>query len=207
MRSIILNILLGLCLPLVTVAQRDAVKTFDAEGIQTIEINTDEVYLVHLKTTAANSIKVSAHSEGEYFNRIALNYKLKKDKLIIASEYPEILSGGYDKLSAHKVFSLEVWIELPEDMDVRLSSNLAALVAEGNFRNLSANLNEGYCKLTGFTGNASINTFRGNILVETNNAQVEAESGSGRLRIPDNLRGTYIIRLKSVSGDISVFKN
>ena len=41
-------------------------------------------------------------------NDIRLTTSLKNGKLYIETQYPEQLVGGFDKLSAHKVFSLEV---------------------------------------------------------------------------------------------------
>ncbi len=188
-------------------AQKDTREIMDAETIKSIQIDTDEVYLIKITSTGTSQISISTHSEGEYFNDIILNTEQKKDVLKISTQYPERLTGGYDKLSAHKVFSLEIELEIPRGLEVVINSNIASVEASGDFKSFYADLKQGYCELLNFSGHAVINTYSGHILVETASGLIEAESRNGTIEIPEFLPGRNPLRLKSIDGDIKVRKN
>lgn len=195
-----------LCLGFQANAQRITQESIDARNIAVLKIDIDEVYQIKLIAGKTDFISIKTHSEGEYFRDIVLNTSVKNDELSITAEYPEKLAGGYDKLSAHKVFSLEIEIELPEDMEVIISSNLASVIAKGNFESFYADLKQGYCNLLEFSGAAVINTYKGDILVETSSGNIEANTRNGKLDLPDFLAGQIPLRLTSIDGDIQVRK-
>ncbi|MGA8853766.1 MAG: hypothetical protein WB492_06275 [Christiangramia sp.] len=188
-------------------AQRDTREVIDASSIKNIEINTDEVYLITISTTKSSEIKINTHSEGEYYDDIILETSIKDNKLNISTKYPERLTGGFDKLSAHKVFSLEITLTIPENLEISVNSNIASLSGKGKFKSIYANLKQGYCKLLDFSGAAVINTYTGNILIETSSGLIEANSRNGVVDIPQFLTGRKPLRLTSIDGDIMVRKN
>lgn len=187
-------------------AQRNTQEILDASNIHSIRIESDEVFLVSVKTAPVSEISIKTHSEGEYFDNIQLISKVENGELILSSEYPEMLTGGYDKLSAHKVFSLEIEMQIPENLALNVTSNIASLVADGNFKAVYANLKQGYCHLMDFSGAADINTYSGDILVETAQGIIEADTRHGTIKIPDFLPGRNPIRLTSIDGNIMVHK-
>lgn len=188
-------------------AQKDTNEIIDASGIKSITIDTDEVYLIRIYAVNTSQIKIITHSEGEYFNDIILHTTQLENSLKINTKYPEKLIGGYDKLSAHKVFSLEVELEIPEGMEVMINSNIASLEGSGEFKSIHAGLKQGYCSLKNFSGAAIINTFSGNILVETGSGSIIAQSRNGSVEKPEFLPGGNSIKLTSIDGDIKVRKN
>lgn len=188
-------------------AQKETRELIDAEDILSIRINTNEVYQIRLRSTRSSQISIKTFSEGEYYNDILLETSIEKRELKITTRYPEILTGGYDKLSAHKVFSMEIEIEIPQGKEVIISSNLASLIARGDYKSIYADLKQGYCELRDFSGTAVINTYTGDILVETGAGYIEARSRNGKVEIPDFLHGRNPIRLTSIDGDIKVLKN
>ena len=190
----------------IVTAQRDTREILDAEKIQKIRIETDEVFKIEITAGNSPGIKIKTHSEGEYYKEIALQTEIVQEELIITTQYPQILSGGYDKLSAHKVFSLEIEMQVPEGMEISLKSNIASLITHGKFSSVTANLNEGYCQLLNFEGAAVINTFNGNILVETSRGIIEANTRHGKVDIPEFLPGRNPLRLTSIEGNILVRK-
>ncbi|MDT0675247.1 DUF4097 family beta strand repeat-containing protein [Autumnicola musiva] len=187
-------------------AQKDVAKIIDASNLDIIEINFDEVYKINIKASETAEIQITTHSEGEYYNNIHLKTEVSGRKLIISSEYPEAFTGGFDKLSAHKVFSLEVNMMIPANRQVYLDSNIASVTAEGDYEDFQVNLEQGYCRLLDFNGNATINTYEGDIAVRTNFAKIRAESRSGTLNVEDLANGTNLLNLTSINGDISVLK-
>lgn len=92
-------------------SQKETQEIIDAHHIKSIQINTDEVFLVRIISVKSSKIRIKTYSEGEYFRQIVLESSINGDELLIDTNYPKQLAGGYDKLSAHKVFSLEVHLE------------------------------------------------------------------------------------------------
>ncbi|GGG31169.1 hypothetical protein GCM10011532_13300 [Christiangramia forsetii] len=187
-------------------AQRDTREIIDAQSIKSIQINTNEVYLLNISTSKNSEIRIKTHSEGEYYDDIILESLINGEELVITTKYPEKLTGGFDKLSAHKIFSLEIEMEIPEGLAVSIQSNIASLQGKGNFKSIYASLKQGYCKLLDFSGTAVINTYSGNILVETSSGLIEADSRNGDVQIPGFMPGRNPIRLTSIDGDIKVRK-
>lgn len=188
-------------------AQKESLKTIDAAGINTIVLSSDEVFKISISTAAVENITIKTEAEGEYFNNISLDSEIIEDKLQLSSRFQENLQGGFDKLSAHKVFSLKAEIQIPEGMIVNINSNLASVYASGNYKSVLIQLKSGSCYLKNFSGNAVINTFNGNIEVETSNAEVDAVSRHGKVEIYKNPFGKNKIILRSIQGDISLTEN
>lgn len=189
------------------IAQRDTKELIDAQNIQTIRIDTDEVFRIRISTTNKPTISIQTHSEGEYYDEIILDTSIRNGEFRLSTRYPEILTGGYDKLSAHKVFSLEIQLEVPIGMEIIINSNLASVIAHGDYKSVYADLKQGYCHLLAFSGSAVVNTYSGDILVETASGMIEANTRNGKLKIPEFLPGRNPLRLTSIDGDIRVRKN
>ncbi|MGM0934886.1 MAG: hypothetical protein ACQEWD_15730 [Bacteroidota bacterium] len=187
-------------------SQKETLETIDAKSVEGIQIYADEVYSISIETYEGSEIIIATHSEGEYYNRIRLNTEIQDENLILSTQYPEALSGGYDKLSAHKVFSLDLQLKIPERLKLYIESNLASVTATGEFKFLELRLNQGFCDLRDFSGNGNVQTIMGNILVETLNTRVEAESRNGNLEMPLARNGDNLLKLTSVNGDIRLRK-
>ncbi|SFN92047.1 DUF4097 family beta strand repeat-containing protein [Salegentibacter flavus] len=187
-------------------SQKETLEIIDAKSVEGIQIYADEVYSISIETYEGSEIIIATHSEGEYYNRIRLNTEIQDENLILSTQYPEALSGGYDKLSAHKVFSLDLELKIPERLKLYIESNLASVTATGEFEFLELRLNQGFCDLRDFSGNGNVQTIMGNILVETLNTRVKAESRNGNLEMPLARNGDNLLKLTSVNGDIRLRK-
>ena len=188
-------------------AQKDTSKQLGAKDVRSLYIDTDEVFKIIVKTTDSDQISISTHSEGEYFNDITLNSELKGSSLYLSTQFREILQSGYDKLSAHKVFSLEVTLEIPKKLKVFIKSNIASVEAEGQYNFIQVQLSSGYCNLSNFTGNALVNTYNGAITIQTTDATVTASSRNGEVILPLVFSGKHVIKATSINGDIRVVEN
>lgn len=187
-------------------AQKITEQTIDALGIKRIFIQSDEVFRVNITTTNTDKISLKTESEGIYAQKIAMLVTRKKKQLLLTSAYEKILSSGYDKLSATKVFSLAVSLRIPKGMEVVVSSNLASVFANGEFDFLETELKGGRCELKNFSGEAILNTYDGDIVIETKAATVHASSRNGTVNIPNDLPSGGEILAKTIDGDIIVKK-
>ena len=188
-------------------SQKNTSQVFNAKHINQLYIYTEEVFKINIHTSNTKQVVLTSHSEGEYFNDIALNMEMQEDKLILTSKFREILQSGYDKLSAHKVFSLEINLEVPEGMEVFIRSNSASVTASGDFSELNVELKSGSCHLNNFQGNAVVNTYNGLIEVATHDAIITANSRNGEVILPEFQTGKHMLKLTSINGDIRVLKN
>lgn len=204
------NLLIALIVVLFTTSaysQKDTSGRFDARNITKIYIDIDEVFKINLMTAKTPYVTITTHSEGEYYNDISLEMETKGEEMTISSEFEPILQSGYDKLSAHKVFSLEITLVIPEDIEVVINSNIASVSGKGIYKNLQIELKSGFCEFTEFQGNAKINTYNGNIDIETTRSVVKANSRNGAVNVPLNSIGKNTLELTSINGDIRVVEN
>lgn len=185
-------------------AQKEVSKVMDAGDLNNIVLSSDEIFRITVETAPVHSITIKSQADGEYFNDISLDSEVRGKTLFLKSLFPEALQDGFDKLSAHKVFAMEVKLQIPEDMSLEITSNLASVFLEGDFENVLVQLKSGSFYSEDFSGNAIINTYDGNIQLSTTNALVDAETRHGKLNIPHAARGTHKIKLTSINGDIEV---
>lgn len=196
--------IIGLFFCLNIYAQKETLQTINATTISEIVIKSNEVFKVSMKTTKEKTVTMKTASEGEYFQNISLTTTITGNTLTITSKYPEILTSGFDKLSAHKVFAVQMFIEVPENLNVRVISNVASVYGSGSYKNLELELKSGQCSLSNFDGNLLVNTYNGNILVETAYAKVEANSRHGSIENTLKHAGKNLLKLKSIDGNITV---
>lgn len=187
-------------------AQKETSSTIDANGIRAISIRSDEVFKIRISTAPVQTITIKTRADGEYYNNISLDSQVNGETLVLTSRFREILQSGFDKLSAHKVFAMEVELEVPEGLSVEIISNLASVLANGEYERLFVQLKSGFCSLKEFSGDAVVNTFDGDVEAETSNARVEASSRHGTVNIVTDADGQHTIKITSINGNINVKK-
>ncbi|MBQ4801658.1 hypothetical protein J8L88_02260 [Aquimarina sp. MMG015] len=180
-------------------------KSIDATDLTEVSITLDNTFQIEVTNTSENKIIVTAVSEGEYQNNVFINTKRNENSLSIIDDIQPFSENHNDKLSAHKVIVLKVKIQLPKHLNVVIISRLASLNLNAKIKSLFVELNSGDCFLNDFIGNAVINTLDGSITIYTKNATINASTKKGILSA-EKIFGEHLIELKSISGDISVYK-
>lgn len=204
MKTVLVSAFLFLCFS--AFSQKETTHIIDAAEIESVVIKSDEVFKVRMSTAPVQTITIKTKADGEYYNNISLDSEIRGSKLLLTSRFREILQSGFDKLSAHKVFSMEVELEVPEGLSVELISNLASVVIKGDYEDIFVQLKSGFCNLQEFRGNAVVNTYDGNVDVETSNAVIKAASRHGTVNTVSNDYGQHKINITSINGNISVKK-
>lgn len=184
--------------------QKETAQTIDAQDLKVIVISADEIFRITLSTAPVESIEIRTRSDGEYYNRISLDAEIQGETLVLNSRFREILESGYDKLSAHKVFAMEIILVIPDGLSVDISSNLASVYASGSFENLLIQLRSGSCYLSRLSSDAVVNTFNGNIELEAINSLVTASSRHGEVQFTGQNSGERKVELSSINGNIRV---
>ncbi|MEP0266746.1 hypothetical protein [Dokdonia sp.] len=186
--------------------QKKLFKEYDAKGIETLFIESDEIFQIKLTTSQTDKISIYTVIEGETFESSLLNTKrIEKQLNITTGRTPDFIPFN-DKLSAHKILSIVLEITIPEYMTIDIYSALASVEASGNYKNVRINLDRGGCQFSNFSfrESAYINTISGNIHIRTTQVQIVAQSRNGNIVIPYGMTGDHAIHLKSIHGDITV---
>ena len=157
-------LLLVFLFPLVLFAQKRIEKTYDAQGIQTLYINSDAIFKITISAKAVDEITIYTIIDGETFESSLLHTNIVDDRLEISTGRTPDYRPFNDKLSAHKVLSIELEIVIPEHINLDIKSTLAAVNLIGVYDKLTVNLGRG-----GFMGSdirfreSVINTISGNV--------------------------------------------
>jgi hypothetical protein len=176
------------------------------KNIKKVFFVADQVSLVKIDTHQDNFIQFNSASEGSYRNDIYFDYEVKNDVLYIKSIYPERLAFGDNKMTSMQEFSVAVELLLPRNLNVEINSEIATVTGSGNYNNLIINTKSGHCRMTFLVGNAIINTYDGNIFIETKQAEIDANSQNGKVEIEKSLIEKHKLDLRSVNGNIKVMQ-
>jgi len=185
-------------------AQVTSTQHIDAESIQIIKLQLEQVAFVNIKTSEKQEIEIRTESSGEYSQAIQLDKQIKQNELLIKSVFDEKLKGGFDKLSALKVFSIGLHLLIPADIKVDISTDITNIKLKGDYKTVHIENKFGNCRLTEFQGNAQINAFSGNVFIETANTYINASTENGNKEIATIEGNKYSIDVKTVDGNIQI---
>ena len=185
-------------------SQKQILNTLDSEAVKGIFIDSDDVFEVFVKATDKPDFSVSAEVEGETFETLKLNTEVKNGLWYIETGRSLGFIKIDDKLAAHKVLSVVLVIEIPQNKEVWVESNLASVQLTGSFSQINLNLYGGSCVLKDFSGSGIVNTLRGNITADVIKTKVAAQSRNGNVSLEQVAADNGLLSLKSVDGDISV---
>ncbi|WP_452222742.1 hypothetical protein [Lacinutrix chionoecetis] len=187
-------------------AQKVEEKTITNGSIQTIVVEGDALFKIDVKTTETNSISIVTKTEGEYAQNTIVFTDTRKDSLIISTVNQTIFKNPNDKLSAHKVLSIELFLEIPKNLNLYCKSSIASSQIAGTYKQLIVELHQGNIGLLNFSGDAIINTFNGNIMLETNTATINAKTKTGNLVSEKIEPSESKIEIHSIHGNINIYK-
>lgn len=199
-------ILLGTCTD--SLAQKRLEQSFYDKDIAGLYIKSDEIFEIHLSTSVSDHITIGTLIDGETFESSLLKTSVENNILKIETGKTPDFEPFNDKLSAHKVLSIVLYIDLPEGMDIDIFSTLASVDAQGSFGQVQINLGRGGCRLVNFRfrESATIKTLVGAIKAEVDIAKVQAQSRNGNVVIASGFTQGYPLVLKSIHGDVIVTK-
>ncbi len=183
-------------------AQKVVEKTLLNTDISTIQIDVSNCFEVNIETSAIDAMIVTATIDGEYKKDLELI--LKEDGAIVfvsAGFQPNFINPN-DKLSAHKVVSIALDIQLPANKRINVFGSSCNVTARGTYEKLKVTLNDGACKLSEVFGNAEVMTQSGNISAESDTATIISTSKYGRIDEKPISNGNDTYKLSTITGNI-----
>ncbi len=186
--------------------QKDIHKSLLSPEIKNIHIDITDCYRVRINTQKTNELVVDAAIEGEYSPNQLVDLSYKGNTLYISPSFRKDFILPNDKLSAHKVLSVELILSVPQDKLVSIYGTSSALEVSGVYKELSVALNDGDCHLEALEGTIRVKTQKGNIALFQNKGAVEAKSTYGSISKNEIPSGETQIYLESTTGNISLHK-
>jgi len=182
-------------------------KIWDTKRITNIEVVSNQVSSVVILSNKSDSIKLTTKVEGENYKQVMLEVLEKDSTLFVRPVFSPFFQPNNDKLSVHKVLSVEMIFEVPEKINAHINSSLASVSTQGYFNQLYIKLLNGNCRLINFKGNAVLWTQNGNISATVKeNVSAIAKSNKGAVKNYLPTTAKYIIEAKSINGNISLQK-
>ena len=200
-------LLLLILIPNCLFAQKRSEQTFDRQDIKTLLINSNAVFKISITAQPVQEISIQTITDGETYESSLLHTKIIDQRLEITTGRTPDFTPFNDKLSAHKVLSIELDITIPQDFNIDIYSTLAEVSLKGRYKELQINLGRG-----GLIGRdirfreSVINTISGNVALTTKRADVTASSRNGEVIINSNLNEGPICSVESIYGDIEVLQ-
>jgi hypothetical protein len=186
--------------------QKDIHKSLLSPEIKNIHIDITDCYRVLINTQETNELIVDAAIEGEYSPNQLVDLSYRGNTLYISPNFRKDFVLPNDKLSAHKVLSVELSLSIPENKVVSIYGTSSALEISGGYKELNVALNDGDCHLESLRGNIRVKTQKGNITLFQNTATIDAKSTYGTVSTNNIPKGETFINLESTTGNISLHK-
>jgi len=128
----------------------------------------------------------------------------KGNTLFIGPDLSATFELPNDKLSAHKIWSVDLAVEIPAHLEVFIAGGNTQINAEGVFAKLQIALKDGLCVLEEVGNKVQVNTLRAPIVLSQKNGVVDAKTTYGHLDFLAIPSGDSNIVLRSLYGDIKV---
>ncbi|MBT8306430.1 MAG: hypothetical protein KJN85_05805 [Maribacter sp.] len=187
-------------------AQKVVKKAVQNPETSNLLIDANNCYQIDLTTTSAKDIVIEAFMDGEYKNDLLI--KIEEDGPTIAVSagfHPNFIKPN-DKLSAHKVISIALKVQIPKNMKVNLFGVNANVYATGNYEDIRVTLDDGNCNFYTIMGMASATTQSGDIYVYSNGAIIETNTNFGLISNNGIPKGDNYFKLTTTKGNIYLRK-
>ena len=171
-----------------------------------ILINADDCFKVEITTTLSKEIAVEAHIDGEYKNDLLVKIKEDGPSIDISTGFQPNFIKPNDKLSAHKVISISLKVQIPENMKVRLFGSYANVYAKGSYKILKVTLDDGTCNFQSIYGIAHAVTRSGDIYLYSKGATIETKNSFGSTEAGNIPKGDDYFNLVTTTGNIYLKK-
>ena len=203
-RGVFILILL-MCFGLLN-AQKVVKKSILNPDTSSIFIDADNCFKVEITTTLSKEIVVEALIDGEYKNDLLVKIEEDGPRIGISTGFQPNFIKPNDKLSAHKVISISLKVQLPENMNVSLFGSNTNVYAKGSYKDLKVTLADGTCNFRSINGIAHALTRSGDIYVYSKGATIETQNSFGSTEIGNIPKGADYFNLVTTTGNIYLNK-
>ncbi len=187
-------------------AQKVVKKSILNPNTVNILIDTENCFKVDLSTSTSKDIIVEALIDGEYKNDLLLKIEDRESSTHISAGFHPGFIKPNDKLSAHKIISISLKIQIPKNMKVNLFGTNCNVTTKGSYNDLRITMDDGICNLKNVSKSAQVITQSGDIYIESSGAIIKSNTSYGRISKEVIPEGNNIFDLSSITGNIYLRK-
>ncbi len=187
-------------------AQKIVRKSIIAPTTSYIHIDANNCFQVFMETIDTDEITVEAIIDGEYRKDLVLKIGQEGATAEVSVGFQPNFIAPNDKLSAHKVISVALKIQLPKHKNVQVFGTSSNITATGNYTYLKIFLDDGNCTLDSVAMDAEVITQSGEIRLVNTNAEISAVSKYGKVYGATGPTSNPHFKLITVTGDIHLSK-
>lgn len=185
-------------------AQYISKKTIWNTNLHFVEIATDNVYRLDVKTHQSPFIEVNAYMEGEYQNRFLISFEEQANTLVVRAQQQKMFVMPNDKLSAHKVLSIALEVVLPQNLQLLVQGSSTDVRVKGQYEMLRIRLGDGNCSLRSVEGIISVKSFEGDIVLREKDPVADVQVEYGKVMGRYTASKSASIQLYAVKGNIFI---
>lgn len=187
--------------------QRTILKEVDASQMEELVVLPNEVSLLNITTNTQNKVIVTAIIAGEFASDIVIELDNNSPEWQLTTGYRPGYEPKDDKLSAHKVMSIELEISMPQQKDLFIGSVEASVSLTGTYNMAELLLVDGSINLESYYGAGVLKTMFGNINGSLlAGVQVNATAPKGTVVNQFTAIGLVELELMANRGDITLTK-
>lgn len=187
-------------------AQKVIKKSILNPNTSSILIDTGNCFKLDLTTTISKEIVIEAIIDGEYKNDLLLKIEEQQSATKISTGFHPSFVNPNDKLSAHKVVSIALKVQIPEHMKVRIIGTSCNANINGTYDILDVSMDDGICNLENVSKSVHVVTQSGDIHVRTNRGDIVSKSTFGNVFKANIPRGNSNFNLSTITGNIYLKK-
>ncbi|GLB53938.1 hypothetical protein NBRC110019_29790 [Neptunitalea chrysea] len=185
-------------------AQKVSTKLLQIPNVEYITINTDIISDLELTTDEAKTVFVEAQFDGEYNESLFITTKQEGSQLDLGVHFGPIFENFDDKLAANKQLSIKMKVVVPKNSVVIVNGTSTITHVSGDYKKIQLYMHDGNCYVSDVKGEGEIVTFSGDVLVESYNGEIIANSDYGMVKVVKQIKYPFKLNIHSVKGDIRV---
>lgn len=184
-------------------AQKTIEKQWDGDLFTSVFIEEHTADQIKIIAKPVQTITARVLISGENSENYVITVNKDAQVLRLGTDYRPFTTKFNDKLSAHKVLSVVLEIEIPENKTIQIKANEASVYGSGFYKDIKIDLEKGSCFLNRFKGNGYIKTKGGDISIETQKG-VSGKGISLKGEVYNKLyRGNkYFVEAHTITGDV-----
>ena len=189
------------------VGQKKVEKVFPSSGISSMEIQGLNAYKIIVFAKKTDHVRIQAQMNGEYRNELYVVANVEEHTLNVKAEFSPSFDMPDDKLSAHKVISVRIIVEVPEYLEVLVLGADTEVDVSGKYNQVKTKTRSGTTRFYDVEGDLDAYSFQGDIRYKSSGGNIKASSKFGKVINRGVSSGNSLISLKTVHGNIYISQN
>jgi len=187
-------------------AQTIVQKSINSEEEYFIQILAKQCFKVEVSTSDNPAVTVEAVMDEEYQDNLLIPIVQEGSTLTISTSFNSLLKKSDIKLNALRKPAIALKVQVPHGQRVEVQGSVADVTLQGEYRELEVALSTGKCTLLGQAEKTTVNTQKGDIVLQENAGSGVVRSRFGKVFGSLSNSGGRRFSLQSIEGNIYLSK-